>query len=131
MGRQSWPFQLVYFAICAWVAITIIGGVANSRKDKKKRQGEASAPPRPAAPRPTVAQQAGRSEGSVSTQGESAAEHAEHQKRVAAEEAARREAGERLRAEQDLRRDSLRRAIVMSEVLDRPVALRRRTGLHR
>lgn len=71
------------------------------------------------------------SEGSVSTQGESAEEHAEHQRRAAAEEAERRQAHEALRDLRAANRDRLRAAIVMSEVLNKPVSLRPRVGLHR
>lgn len=66
------------------------------------------------------------SQGSLSTQGETAAEHAEHRRRIAAEE-------ERLRLEtqrlEDVRRvnlDQLRAAVAMSEVLGKPLSLRPR-----
>lgn len=72
-----------------------------------------------------------RGEGSVSTQGESEAEHAEHRLRAAAEEAARRQEHEALRELRAANRDKLRTAVVMSEVLGKPVSLRPRTGYHR
>lgn len=66
-------------------------------------------------------------EGTVSTQGESAAEHAEHQQKVLAEEARLREHHETLQELRHLNRQKLRSAVVMSEVLGKPVALRPRS----
>jgi len=65
-------------------------------------------------------------EGTVSTQGESAAEHAEHRKKLLEEEAHLREQHETLQELRHLNRQKLRRAVVMSEVLGRPVSLRPR-----
>lgn len=96
---------------------------------------EASAPhrdaPRPAEPQVVAPERTLRptephgGEGRISTQGESEAEHAEHRLRVAAEEARQRQQREELRDLRAAERQKLRAAIVMSEILDRPVALRR------
>lgn len=72
-----------------------------------------------------------REEGAISTQGESEAEHAEHRRRIAAEEAARRLEREALRDLREANRDKLRTAVIMSDVLSKPVALRPRTGYRR
>lgn len=72
-----------------------------------------------------------REEGKISTQGESEAEHAEHRRRIAAEEAARRLEHETLRDLREANRDKLRTAVIMSEVLGKPIALRPRTGYRR
>ncbi len=93
--------------------------------------------PRPAEPLVTLPNRgeaparASRGEGNVSTQGESEAEHAEHLRRAAAEEEANRLARETLRDLREARQDKLRAAVVMSEVLGKPVSLRPRVGLHR
>ena len=68
-------------------------------------------------------------EGTVSTQGESAAEHAEHRQKILAEEARIREQQETLQELRHMNRQKLRRAVVMSEVLGKPVSLRPR-GYH-
>lgn len=65
-------------------------------------------------------------EGSVSTQGESAAEHAEHRRKVLAEEARRREEHQAMEDLRAMNLQKLRTAVVMSEILDKPVSLRRR-----
>lgn len=60
----------------------------------------------------------------VSTEGEAEAEHAEHVRRILADEAATRQQSA---SELELRRVNrarLRQAVVMREILDRPVALR-------
>ena len=67
-------------------------------------------------------------EGTVSTQGESAAEHAEHRRKVLAEEARLRQHQETLQELRHLNRQKLRSAVVMSEVLGKPVSLRPRSG---
>ena len=66
-------------------------------------------------------------EGTVSTQGESAAEHAEHRQKVLAEEIRLREQQETLQELRHLNRRKLRQAVVMSEVLGKPVSLRPRS----
>lgn len=65
-------------------------------------------------------------EGTVSTQGESAAEHAEHRRKVLAEEAKRREEHQAMEDLRAMNLQKLRTAVVMSEILDKPVSLRRR-----
>ena len=66
-------------------------------------------------------------EGTVSTQGESAAEHAEHRREVLAEEARLHEHQETLQELRHLNRQKLRQAVVMSEVFGKPVSLRPRS----
>ena len=70
-------------------------------------------------------------EGFVSTQGESAEEHAEHRRRIAEEEAQHWQEREALNDLRNANREKLRAAVVMSEVLGKPVALRPRIGYHR
>ena len=70
-------------------------------------------------------------EGSISTQGESDEEHAEHRRRIAEEEAMRRQERDALADLREANLDRLRAAVVMSEVLGKPVSLRPRTGYHR
>ena len=70
-------------------------------------------------------------EGFVSTQGESAEEHAEHHRRIVEEEMQRHQEREMLEDLRNANLEKLRAAVVMSEVLGKPVALRERTGLHR
>ncbi len=81
------------------------------------------------APRPIEPVRDG--EGRTSTQGESEAEHDEHRRQVRAEEARLRQAREVLRDSRAEYLRKLRTAVVMSEVLNKPVSLRPRTGLHR
>ena len=81
-------------------------------------------------PRPIV-ELHGKPEGSISTQGESDEEHAEHRRRIAAEEEMRQQEHETLRELREANLERLRAAVVMSEVLGKPVSLRPRTGLHR
>lgn len=75
---------------------------------------------------PAVQAESTAPEGSVSTQGESDEEHAKHRQRILAQE-------EKLRSEQQAQQEArsmnlqaLRTAVVMREILDRPVSLRRR-----
>ena len=70
-------------------------------------------------------------EGSVSTQGESQEEHAEHHRRIADEEARLHQEREALNDLRAANLSKLRAAVVMSEVLGKPVALRPRTGYHK
>lgn len=65
-------------------------------------------------------------EGTVSTQGESAAEHAEHRRKVLAEEARQLEEHEALKELREMNLKKLRTAVVMREILDKPVSLRPR-----
>lgn len=65
-------------------------------------------------------------QGSLSTQGEDAAEHAEHRRRIAAEEERLRLETQRLEDMRQVNLDKLRAAVVMSEVLGKPVSLRPR-----
>ena len=94
-------------------------------------RSEAARPAQPqvVAPRPAEAVRDG--EGRTSTQGESEAEHDEHRRQVRAEEARLRQAREALRDSRAEYLRKLRTAVVMSEVLNKPVSLRPRAGLHR
>ena len=65
-------------------------------------------------------------EGSISTQGESAAEHAQHRRKILAEEEELRREHEELLEIRSMNLQKLRTAVVMSEVLGKPVSLRRR-----
>lgn len=90
-----------------------------------------SSEPKPAEPKVVAPHRPHDGEGTISTQGESAEEHAEHLRRAAAEEQARRLARETLRDLRSARREKLQSAVVMSEILNKPVSLRPRAGLHR
>lgn len=79
-------------------------------------------PPKPAAEKPAADKPL--REGSISTQGESEAEHAEHRRKILAEEARRREEYEAHQELRNLNLKRLRSAIVMREILDKPVSLR-------
>ena len=70
-------------------------------------------------------------EGFISTQGESIEEHAEHRRKIAEEEARFHEERAALSDLRNANLEKLRTAVVMSEVLGKPVALRPRTGYHR
>lgn len=59
-------------------------------------------------------------------EGESHSEHAEHMKRMEANATARSAASEYAAALKHAQRADLRRAVIMSEILDKPVALRKR-----
>lgn len=85
--------------------------------DTSKKQVSTATVPKPA--QPTY-------EGTVSTQGESAAEHAAHMARIRAEEAQAHQAEQTLQELRNLNRQKLRSAVVMSEVLGKPVSLRPR-----
>lgn len=61
-----------------------------------------------------------------STQGESEKEHRRHRERIEAEEKRQREQAESLRSMRQVNRQKLREAVIMSEVLGKPVALRGR-----
>ena len=65
-------------------------------------------------------------EGTVSTQGESIAEHAAHVARIHAEENRLLQTQQMLQALRGLNRQKLRDAVVMSEILGKPVSLRPR-----
>ena len=65
-------------------------------------------------------------EGSISTQGESAQEHARHRQKILAEEEQLRREHEDLQEIRSMNLEKLRTAVVMSEVLGKPVSLRRR-----
>ena len=68
---------------------------------------------------------------SASMEGESHEEHAEHLRRIEAEEAQHRQEREAIEDLRAANREKLRAAVVMSEVLGKPVALRPRIGYHR
>lgn len=61
-----------------------------------------------------------------STQGESEAEHRRHIEKIAAEEKQLHQQAENLREMRSMNRQKLRQAVIMSEVLGKPVALRKR-----
>lgn len=65
-------------------------------------------------------------EGTVSTQGESIAEHAAHVARIHAEESRLLQTQQMLQTLRGLNRQKLRDAVVMSEILGKPVSLRPR-----
>jgi len=65
-------------------------------------------------------------EGSISTQGETEAEHAGHHRKILEEESRLMEEHETLRELRRLNLQKLRSAVVMSEVLNKPVSLRSR-----
>ena len=91
----------------------------------------AAASPKPApAPKPEPELHEGY-EGMVSTQGESAEEHAKHHRRIQEEEARRQQEYDALADLREANLDKLRAAVVMSEVLGKPVSLRPRTGYRR
>ena len=93
--------------------------------------GGAAASPKPApTPRPEPEHYEGY-EGMISTQGESAEEHAEHHRRIEEEEAQRQQERDALADLREANLDRLRAAVVMSEVLGKPVSLRPRTGYRR
>ena len=70
-------------------------------------------------------------EGFISNQGESIEEHAEHRRRIAEEEARHHQEREALSELRNANLEKLRTAVIMSEVLSKPVSLRPRTGYHR
>ena len=78
------------------------------------------------APEPVLLLDHDEPEGTVSTQGESTAEHAEHRQKILAEETRLREHQETLQELRHMNRQKLRQAVVMSEVLGKPVSLRPR-----
>lgn len=86
-------------------------------KAAKAASAKSAPPPTPAPPPP---------EGSISTQGESAAEHAMHMEKVHIEEEKLRQQAQSLRQIRNLNRQKLREAVVMREVLGKPVSLRPR-----
>ena len=70
-------------------------------------------------------------ESAPSSEGESHEEHAEHLRRIEEEEAQHRQEREALNDLREANLDRLRAAVVMSEVLGKPVSLRPRVGYHR
>lgn len=93
---------------------------------KKPVQAAKPVSARPEMPKPALHLEHDDPEGSISTQGESAAEHAAHHAKVLAEEAKIREEHETMRELARMNRRQLRSAIVMSEILSKPVSLRPR-----
>lgn len=79
-----------------------------------------------AKPAPVLFMENDEPEGSVSTQGESAEEHARHRQKMLAEEAHIRSVHEELQEIRNMNLNKLRSAVVMSEILDKPVSLRTR-----
>lgn len=65
-------------------------------------------------------------EGSISTQGETPEEHAEHRRKILAEEEKRHQEHAARQELRDMNLKKLRSAVVMSEVLGKPVSLRPR-----
>lgn len=83
--------------------------------------------PEPAEPAaPIGALQPEHADGAIPTQGESDAEHALHLEQMRAAEQAQQEEHEALLELRRMNREKLRSAVVMSEVLGRPVSLRSR-----
>ena len=95
------------------------------RKAKPVSSAKAAKPEK--APAPVLLLDHDEPEGTVSTQGESAAEHAEHRQKVMVEEACLREHQETLQELRHMNRQKLRQAVVMSEILGKPVSLRPRS----
>lgn len=77
-------------------------------------------------PQPVLFMDHDEPEGTISTQGESAEEHARHRQKILAEEEAIRMEHEALQEIRHMNLQKLRTAVVMSEILDKPVSLRRR-----
>lgn len=100
--------------------------LADMEKQEKPKARPAKAVRPLKAPAPVLHLDHDEPEGTVSTQGESAAEHAEHRQKILAEEARLREQQETLQELRHLNRKKLRSAVVMSEVLGKPVSLRPR-----
>ena len=78
------------------------------------------------APEPMLLSDHDEPEGTVSTQGESTEEHAGHHQKILAEEARMQEVQETLQELRHMNRQKLRQAVVMNEVLGKPVSLRPR-----
>ena len=95
------------------------------RKAKPVSPAKAAKPAR--TPAPVLLLDHDEPEGTVSTQGESAAEHAGHRQRVLVEETRLREYQETLQELRHMNRQKLRQAVVMSEILGKPVSLRPRS----
>ena len=125
------------------IILLIIFGIFNAITSKNKKKAEeakrkaaipqSAAPPRPQ-PKPAPQPAAGlhtELEGYSSFEGESHEEHAEHLRRIEEEEAQRRQEREALDDLREANLDRLRAAVVMSEVLGKPVSLRPRVGYHR
>ncbi|MBP3409442.1 MAG: hypothetical protein J6J78_08460 [Clostridia bacterium] len=104
--------------------------LTDMEKQEKKHRAKPAKPARAAkpvkAPAPVLHLDHDEPEGTISTQGESAAEHAEHRQKILAEEAKLREQQQTLQELRHLNRQKLRSAVVMSEVLGKPVSLRPR-----
>lgn len=77
-------------------------------------------------PEPASAEAESFGQGTVSTQGESDAEHERHCRRILEEEARREKRLEEMRDLERLNLQKLRAAVVMREILDKPVSLRPR-----
>lgn len=96
-------------------------------KESAPKSGKAAPAAKPAkAPAPVLHIDHDEPEGTISTQGESAAEHALHRQKILAEESHLRQQQETLQELRHLNRQKLRSAVVMSEVLGKPVSLRPR-----
>lgn len=90
-----------------------------STPKRERNKAAKAAPQKNAAPLPF--------EGSISTQGESAAEHAVHMAKIHSEEEKLRQQEQTLRQIRNLNQQKLREAVIMSEVLGKPVSLRSHT----
>lgn len=101
---------------------------ASRPQEQKPAPAAKAADVRPAGPAPVLLLENDDPEGSISTQGESAEEHAKHRQKILAEEEQLRREHETLRELRDMNLEKLRTAVVMSEVLGKPVSLRRRTN---
>lgn len=102
---------------------------AQEAKPKPSAKPRSAKPPKATtADNPTRQIQTIQAEGSISTQGESAAEHAEHQRKMQDADMYLQKEQEALQELRQLNRQKLRNAVVMSEILGKPVALRSRTN---
>lgn len=108
--------------------------LAQAEEQAARPAEKSAAPAKPAAKaapiqaRPLLHLENDEPEGSISTQGESAAEHAKHRQKVLAEEESLRLEHEALQDVRNMNLQKLRTAVVMSEVLGKPVSLRRRSN---
>lgn len=99
----------------------------NAEAPKKAPAAEKARPAKPAPqPKPAPVEAEPFEQGVVSTQGESEAEHERHRRRILEEEARQEKRLEEMRDLERLNLQKLRAAVVMREILDKPVSLRPR-----
>ena len=108
-----------------WAAyLAEMSGVSAPKKDAPKKAEHAPEPR-------LVTELHQEMESSFSMEGESHEEHAEHRRRIEEEEALHQQERDAIADLRAANLDKLRAAVVMSEVLGKPVSLRPRTGYHR